>query len=335
METRLTSLLGIRHPIVCAPMGPWSERELAIAVSNGGGLGTFGAAGRKLGLTERHVRDTIAAIRDRTDAPFGAGFITQLIAEHPANLDVVLEAGVPVVLFSFADPSPYLPLVHQTDAVAICQVQSFEAAQRAVDGGAHALCVQGNEAGGHTGTHNLLPFLCQVLDAFPGVPVLASGGITTGRALAAVLAAGAEGAWMGTAFLVAEEAAAVEAELRDAILASDGRDTTYGTAFDIMYEAIAGLSWPDGVALRSRRYPFAETWQGRDAELRERLPELIGDYVARLRERDPAVTALLYGEGAGALQAVRPAAEIIERIVEDASDRLRRLGSSSVAQPST
>lgn len=306
-------------------MGRWSERELAIAVSNGGGLGTFGAAGKVMGLTEGYVRDTIEAIKDRTDAPFGAGFITQLIAENPGNLDVVLEAGVPVVLFSFADPTPYLRLVRQTDSVAICQVQTFDGAKQAVDGGAHVLCVQGNEAGGHAGSHNLLPLLCQILEAFPQTPTIAAGGITSGRALAAVLAAGADGAWMGSAFLVAEEAAAVEPELRDAVLESDGRDTMYSPVFDIMFTAMTGLEWPEGVALRSRRYPFAEQWHGREEELRPQIPQILGDYVGGIRVRDPAVTALLYGEGAGALRSVRPAAEIIRTIVMDATDRLRRL----------
>ena len=318
-------MLGIEHPVVVAPMGRWSERELAVAVSNGGGLGTFGAAGKVMGLTEAYVRDTIAVIKDRTERPFGAGFITQLIAENPGNLDVVLEAGVPVVLFSFADPTPYLQLVRQTDSIGICQVQTFDGALQAVDGGAHVLCVQGNEAGGHAGSHNLLPLLCQVLEAFPQVPVLAAGGITTGRALAAVLAAGADGAWMGSAFLVAEEAAAVEPDLRDAVLGSDGRDTIYSPVFDIMFTAMTGLEWPDGVELRCRRYPFAEQWHGREAELRQQIPQILSEYVTALRDRDPAVTALLYGEGVGALRSVRPAAEIIETIVADAADRLRNV----------
>src|SRR5947209_7850672 len=80
LRTRLTDRLGIEHPIVLAPMAQVSEVSLAAAVSNGGGLGTFGAAGRIFGLTEQHVRDTVTALRDRTDKPFGAGFITQLIA---------------------------------------------------------------------------------------------------------------------------------------------------------------------------------------------------------------------------------------------------------------
>ena len=130
---------------------------------------------------------------------------------------------------------------------------------------------------------------------------------------------------MGSAFLVAEEAAAVEPSLRDAILASDGRDTIYSKVFDIMFNAVTGLEWPDGIALRSRRSPFLEEWRGREAELRSRIPDLLDAYREASRIGDPSVTALLYGEGAGTLTAVRPASEIIEAIVADAAERLRSL----------
>jgi nitronate monooxygenase len=110
MHTPLTDLLAIEQPLVLAPMGTWANVSLAAAVSNGGGLGTFGAVGRLMGLTPQVVRDNLAALSDLTDRPIGAGFITQLIPESPENLDIVLEAGVPVVLFSFADPTPYVGL---------------------------------------------------------------------------------------------------------------------------------------------------------------------------------------------------------------------------------
>lgn len=323
LQTRLTERLGIEHPIVLAPMGGWSERSLAAAVSNAGGLGTFGAAGRIMGLTEQHVRDTIAALRDLTDKPFGAGFITQLIAEHPANLDIVLEAGVPVVLFSFADPTPYLALARQAAAVSICQVQTFADAQRAVDGGADLLAVQGNEAGGHTGRQNLLPLLGRVLDAFPEVPVLAAGGISSGRALAAVLAAGADGGWVGTALLAATEAAAVSPALLDAVLASDGTDTVYSEVYDIVLAAgFKGPQWPPGVAFRTRSFALVEQWHGREDELRERLDELLPELRPPMKAQDPDYTPLIYGEGAAAVTARRPAAEVIAGLVHDASARL-------------
>jgi nitronate monooxygenase len=325
LRTRVTEQLGIEHPVVLAPMGFWSERSLAAAVSNAGGLGTFGAAGRTMGLTEQYVRETIAELRDRTDKPFGAGFITQLIAENPANLDIVLEEGVPVVLFSFADPTPYLALARQTPVTTVCQVQSFAAARVAVDAGADVLAVQGNEAGGHTGEQHLLPFLVRVLDAFPDVPVLAAGGITNGRGLAAVLAAGADGAWMGTAFLAAEEAAAVEPVLREAILASDGTDTIFSRTYDLVVSAGFGVApFPDDVAFRTRRFRLAEEWDGREDQLLEHIDEVAPAFRAGVRSGDLDYSPLPYGTGAGAISGVRPAREIIEDITADAAQRLAR-----------
>ena len=325
LRTRVTERLRIEAPIVLAPMANWSERSLAAAVSNAGGLGTFGAAGRVMGLTEQYVRDTIAELRERTDRPFGAGFITQLIAENPANLDIVLEEGVPVVLFSFADPTPYLALAQQTATTTICQVQSFAAAQVAVDAGADVLAVQGNEAGGHTGEQHLLPFLVRVLDAFPDVPVVAAGGISGGRGLAAVLAAGADGAWMGTAFLAAEEAAAVEPVLRDAILASDGTDTIFSRVYDLVVTAGFGAApFPEGVGFRTKRFRLAEEWAGREDDLLAHIDEVAPAFRAGVRAGDPDYTPLIYGPGAGAITAVRPAREIIEEITGEAARRLTR-----------
>ena len=306
-------------------MGSWSEVSLAAAVSNAGGLGTFGAAGRFMGLTEQYVRDTISSLRDRTDKPFGAGFITQLIAENPANFDIVLEAEVAVVLFSFADPTPYLALANQTSTTTICQVQSFEGAKLAVDAGTDILAVQGNEAGGHTGRQNLLPFLVRVLDAFPDVPVIAAGGITNGRSLAAVLAAGADGAWMGTSFLAATEAAAVQPAHLDALLASDGTDTVYSEVFDILLAAgFKGPAWPDGIAFRTRNMALVDRWQGRERQLRAQLDDVLPTFRSGLRSGDPDCTPLIYGQGAATVHRQQPAADIIREVTLDAEHRLSR-----------
>ncbi len=325
LKTRLCERLGIEYPIVLAPMGSWSEASLAAAVSNAGGLGTFGAAGRIMGLTEQYVRDTIAALRDSTDKPFGAGFITQLIAENPANFDIVLEAEVPVVLLSFADPTPYVALAKQTSTTTICQVQSFEGAKMAVEAGTDILAVQGNEAGGHTGRQNLLPFLCRVLDSFPHIPVIAAGGITNGRSLAAVLAAGADGAWMGTAFLAATEAAAVQPGHLDALVASDGSDTVYSEVYDILLTAgFKGPTWPDGVAFRTRHLALVDRWHGQERELRAQLEDVVPTFRSALRSGDPDYTPLIYGEGAASVSRQQSAADIISEITSDAQRRLSR-----------
>ncbi|MCH6556503.1 MAG: accessory factor UbiK family protein, partial [Chloroflexi bacterium] len=117
-----------------------------------------------------------------------------------------LEAKAPVIAFSFSDPQPWLARAKAAGAITMCQVQTMEAAREAVAAGADILVAQGNEAGGHTGRLAMLPFLTRVLEEFPDVPVLAAGGIGSGRALAAALTAGADGVWSGTAFLSAPEA---------------------------------------------------------------------------------------------------------------------------------
>ena len=110
---------------------------------------------------------------------------------------------------------------------------------------------------------NLLPLLVSVIELFPDVPVLAAGGIGSGRALAAVLGAGADGAWVGTAFVATEECVEVNDEYKRLIVASDGEDTVFTRAYDI----VSGAPWPTGIGERVRRNAFTDEWHQRDAEV--------------------------------------------------------------------
>src|SRR5439155_9969639 len=132
--------------------------------------------------------------------------ITARLPRIEENFRACLEERVPVVAFSFGDPTPYVARAKAAGAKVLCQVQTIEAAGLALAAGTDVLVAQGNEAGGHTGRLGTLPFLAQVLDMAGSTPVIASGGIATGRALAAVLAAGGEGAWLGTPLLATHEA---------------------------------------------------------------------------------------------------------------------------------
>jgi len=198
LHTRLTEMLGISHPVMSAPMTMHCGGKLAAAVSQAGGLGSFGGINPE---GPDWVLQQIRHIRSQTDQPFGVGFITQMIADLPDNFQAVLDERVPVIAFSFVDPKPWLAQAKDSSALVMCQVQSLQGAEEAVSAGADVLVAQGNEAGGHTGGMNSLPLLVHLLNRYPQLPVLASGGISDGRGLAAVLAAGAEGAWVGTAFL--------------------------------------------------------------------------------------------------------------------------------------
>jgi nitronate monooxygenase len=320
LKTRLTDVLGIEVPIVMAPMGRAAEATLVTAVCQAGGLGTLAAMSGKADDLVTQIK----RVREATTRPFGVGFITHLLGPKPKHFDVTMEARVPVVTLSFGDPSEWIPIVKSSGAKAICQVQNFDLAQRAVDAGADVVCVQGNEAGGHTGRENLLPLLVQAVNAFPKVPVIASGGIACGRSLAAVLAAGAEGAWVGTAFLTCKDAVVTMPGTRDAILASNGRDTVFTPATDyVLDHGLARRSWPDGVAVRHRPNEITAAWAGKEHEL-AKSPETLTAYYQRITSGDPALAMVYYGQGAGAISEVKTAKATIDDLVGDALKRLRR-----------
>jgi nitronate monooxygenase len=323
IATRLTDVFGIEQPLVLAPMLRHAGASLATAVCEAGGLGTF-AAWPGSAVDEQYVRDTIAAIRDATDRPFGAGFITHDLARSHRHLDVALEERVPVIVLSFDDPTAWIPVVHDGEARVICQVQTRDHARRAVEAGADVVCVQGVEAGGHTGSQSLLPALVWALDRFADIPILASGGITSGRALAAVLGAGADGAMLGTAFLATHEAT-FQPALAEAIVRSDGTDTVRSRVLDVLsaHANPERVPWPENIALRSQRSAFIERWDGREAELAgdaDAIAEVLRAYV----EMDPALRPMVFGEGAGAIRRRTSVAEVVRAITDDATTLLSR-----------
>ena len=318
LHTRFTDLLNITLPVMSAPMSNHSGGRLAAAVSQAGGLGTFGGSND---FGPDWMREQIAYIRAQTDRPFGIGFITQLIEDRPENFEIALEEKVPVVVFSFSDPQPWLGRAKDAGAVTVCQVQSWAGAQAAVDAGAEMLLAQGNEAGGHTGGMNLLPLLTGLVERFPHLPVLAAGGIAAGRALAAVLAAGAEGASLGTALLATPEAVEVPQAFKERILLSDGEDTT----FTRLYDLLGSRPWPEGIAGRVYRNRLVREWDGRDEEILRQREELASDVAAARVRHDPEIASVYMGQGAGQVNAIRPAAQVVEEICGEAEGILRGL----------
>ncbi len=318
IQTRFTELLGLDYPGMSAPMSNHSGGQLAAAVSLAGGLGTFGGTND---FGPEWLREQIAYIRSQTDRTFGVGFITQLIEYNTANIEIALEERAPVIIFSFADPHPWVRRAKDAGAVTICQVQSLELARQAVDAGADALLAQGNEAGGHTGEINLLPLLVELVERYPHLPVLAAGGITSRRALAGVLAAGADGASLGTAMLATPEAVEVSQSFKEQILMSDGQDT----AFTRLYDLLGTRPWPEGIAGRVYRNRLVRQWDGRDAEILERREELASDVAEARARHDAELSAVYMGQGAGRISAIRPAAEVLRDICEGAEEILRSL----------
>ena len=318
LHTRFTELLNLDYPIMSAPMSNHSGGQLAAAVSEAGGLGTFGGTNE---FGPVWLREQIAFVRGQTDRPFGVGFITQLIEYNTANIEIALEERVPVFIFSFADPDPWVGRAKDAGSVAICQVQSLDLAQQAVDAGADILLAQGNEAGGHTGETNLLPLLVDLVERYPSIPVLAAGGITSGRALAGAIAAGAEGASLGTAFLATPEAVEVPATFKERIVQSDGQDTI----FTRLYDLLGTRPWPDRIAGRVYRNRLVREWDGRDAEVLANREELASDVAAARASGDPELSAVYMGQGAGHIDTIRPAAEVMRDICYGAESILRRV----------
>jgi nitronate monooxygenase len=236
-HTPVCELLGIERQIVSAPMA--ADPRLPAAVSNAGALGTMGLwwvddAGDL-------VRETAAL----TDRPFGGNFA--LTSDQHRRVDQALSAGLRIVSFIFGDPQSYVDLVHDAGGVVMHTVGSAEEARRAVGCGVDIIVAQGWEAGGHVwGCVATLPLVPAVVDAVAPIPVIAAGGIGDARGVAAVLALGAQAAWLGTRFLLADEMPIHEEYRRRLIAATetdaewyanlyevDGRTLTAATAYAI------------------------------------------------------------------------------------------------------
>lgn len=313
MQTALTKTLGLRCPIVSAPMGAVAGGRLAAAVSRAGGLGLIGPG--YLG-TDWVDAEFAAAAGERV----GIGFITWDLARAPDRLPAALAHRPAVVMLSFGDPEPFLAPIRRAGARVMLQVQTLADAERAAALGADLIVAQGTEAGGHGAQRALFPLLPAVVDAVAPIPVLGAGGIADGRGLLAALALGAQGILVGTRFVAAEEAlgsAAAKAHL----VAGRGDATLRTQVFDI----VRGLPWPDAFTGRALRNAFTERWHDREDALRAVQPAEQQRFAAAARAGDFTTAVTWAGEGVDLVRDVRPAAAIVEEIMRAATTALRGL----------
>jgi len=318
LPTELTRRFGVDHPIVQAGMGSGAGWQLAAAVSNAGALGTVGTVTR----TPNQAVSEIEATRAATACPFAVNVVTFDWAPIAgAVIDAVIDAAPPVVTLSFGDPMPHLRRCRDAGILTLVQVQDIAGLRAAIAGGADAVIVQGTEAGGHTGRRGTLSFVAQALDEAGDVPVVAAGGIASGRGVAAVLAMGAAGCVMGTRFKATVEFVGVATD-KDAIVGSDGQDTVFDPINDIAF----GLNWPNGVLGRALPTRFTADWIGRDDELRAKVSALPRfEFVRELAANGTTINWA--GESAALVDAVVPASEVVERTMRDAEELLARLTS--------
>jgi nitronate monooxygenase len=314
MRTFLTENWGLSLPIIGAPMSPQAGGQLAAALANCGALGMIGLV--QAGDPVVNLRADVAEFRRLAGTRrFGIGLIAWVLEARPELLQAALEAEPFAISISFGDPAPYAARIREAGINLICQVQDRDSALRAEASGADLLVAQGTEAGGHTGGVGTLPLLQVVLDRVT-VPVVAAGGIASGRGLAAVLAAGAQGAWLGTPFLAAHEARN-SARAREQLLAAGEGATVLTSAFDVGQ----GIPWPARFLGRALQNDFTARWHGREAELAADASARQG-LEAALAAQDYATAQLYAGQTVGLLERVEPAAEIARRIATEAEQRL-------------
>lgn len=318
LSTALSERLGIEVPVLGAPMVGAAGARLAMAVSSAGALGMIGLSpAAKLD----EVRNGVASLQ-QDGIRFGMGLLGWSLASRPELLDFALNSGAVLISVSFGEYEPAIARASSAGVAFATQIGTVAEAVAAVDAGVEIVVARGGEGGGHgLNAVATLPLLQAVLDRVGDrAPVVAAGGIGGPRGLAAVLAAGAAGAWVGTALLACEEATGSE-EAKARVIAADETSTVYTTAFD----RALGLPWPQDVGGRALRNRFTDRWAPREESIEPGSPA--GEEMrAAWTAGDLDVAPLYAGQIVGTVQRRRPAADVISEMASGAELLLRRWG---------
>ena len=320
IHTPLNDLLGIKHPVLLAPMAGVAGGALASAVSRAGGFGIVGG-----GYGEREFLKQQLDLLDRA-LPFGIGFITWRLDEDPSLLDLALSYKPKAILLSFGSPEAYAEKIKRSGSLFITQCQNLEDARTAATLGADIIIAQGTEAGGHGSHRATMSLLPAVVDALPGNIIVGAGGIADGRGLAACLCMGADGAMLGSRFYVSEESLAAPAAKQKS-LAATGDQTTRSSVFDVLRE----YPWPKPYNLRTLRNPLLERYEND-------MPALLANKEAEIREFNDARANLdfdrapvIIGEAVDLITDLPAAGPLVERIIEEAEHTIH--ASTKLLQP--
>ncbi|WP_109524436.1 MULTISPECIES: NAD(P)H-dependent flavin oxidoreductase [Nocardia] len=303
---------GLRVPVVNAPMGGVAGGRLAAAVTAAGGLGLIGMGSAGSVAALRHELPFTASLGGR----FGIGLVGWVLDAEPELLDVAIEAGPALITVGFADDSGWVDRVASAGIRTAAQVYNADDARRAEDAGIDVVVARGLEGGGHGAPDmTTLPLLDAVLKAV-SVPVLAAGGIGSPASLAAVLAAGASGAWLGTRLAACSESLLRDAGRR-AMIAADGSDTVLTSVFDIAME----LPWPTRFPARVLRNEFTDRWAGDEDTLRTD-GEARNSVRAAAESVDPRIAPIDAGQGVGMITSVESARDVVTEMCSGAAELL-------------
>lgn len=326
ISTRLTEMLRIEHPVMLAGMGGVSYAPLVAAVSEAGGFGCLGAS--TMG-PERMVQE-MEEVRSLTARPFGVDLLTAMPGGLEEQVDLVVEHGAAVFVAGLGVPAAVVERCHEAGLLVVNMCGKVDHARRAVEAGCDLVVAQGTEAGGHTGQVATMPLVPQIVDAVgSAVPVVAAGGLFDGRGLAAALALGADGVWLGTRFIATPEARAVLG-YKEALVAGREDGTTVSRAYS-------------GKTMRVVRNDYTTWFDAHPDELQPfpaQLGRAMGDGAFHLgldgdvEGVDPARECFPAGQGMGGIEALVPAGELVRRIVAEAEAALRAASSHMLTDQS-
>ncbi len=316
MRTRFCDLLGIDLPIISAPFGPWDSVELAAAVCRAGGLGSLGTAVRPV----TQLREQWSRMRALTDRPFVINHVPR-----PFDADAfaaTLAARPAAISFHLGDPGELVARAHDVGILWIQQVMDVDQARQAVDRGVDVIIAQGSEAGGHSGFVGTIALVPQVVEVAAGTPVVAAGGIASGRGLAAALALGADGVVMGTRFLASQEMS-IHPAWKDMIVRARSVDAVHADLLDVLLPPYNRPHYP--AAVRVLTTPFLRQWSGRADQLAEQAAELAPKIVQAVLDGGGHDYLPFAGQSAGLVSDLLPAGDIVRNTMSEAIRILERL----------
>jgi enoyl-[acyl-carrier protein] reductase II len=319
LRTPICDLLGIEHPILLAGMGGVAYAELCAAVSNAGGFGTLGMAGR----SQSEIRDEIKKVRDLTDKPFGVDLLAAIPETLERTADLIIEGGAATFISGLGVPPPHLVKKFHDAGLKVMNVSgTVRHAKAAEAGGLDAVVAQGTEAGGHTGRVAGMALIPQVVDAVR-IPVIAAGSIVDGRGLAAALALGAQGVWLGTRFIASAEAHA-GAMYKQVIVDANDESTIVTRAYS-------------GKPMRVFKNDYVMEWERRPQDIQTFPAQAIlshqagvtGGIGGQMEGLDSSRSAFAMGQGSGAIRDVATAREIIDDMMAEAAEVIANMAKLS------
>jgi enoyl-[acyl-carrier protein] reductase II len=317
LRTPLCDRVGINAPVIQAGMSVYTSPELVTAVSNAGGLGSLGAWQRPVDQLE----GDFAAIRDATDRPFAVNHVVPDVDD--AGLALTLNAAPAVISFALDDPGELVERAHDAGSLVMHQITTVAQASEAAARGVDIIVAQGGEAGGYGGSVAALPLVPQVVDAVSPVPVVAAGGISDGRGLAAALTLGAAGVNIGSRFLASREAP-IPQGWKEAIVAASSEDFVQVEFLNAIRPVPGSVGY--GTRVRARRSAFVDEWEQRWDEIDRNPERVLTELGAAMAEGRMHELVAVAGQSSGLVRSVDPAAEIVRSVVDEAEQALRAAG---------